>query len=181
MTALSAKISTSKTQRRPSKSARWMNATILSIGPLSIGLYLNSFQTSSVPSSMCNRKTLHALYPGNFQNKAASVFSKTSSHISATTKHPLLDSLLKNTTWPNWRNETFLLQSQFFFTISVFLLNILFICISNAIPVPGFPDRNHLSYSLFPCFYEGAPTSTHSLPTPHPGQDAMVVYMSNPA
>ena len=42
-----------------------------------------------------------------------------------------------------------------FFSFS-FLLDILFIYISNVIPFPDFPSGNLLSHLLFPCFYEGA-------------------------
>ena len=45
-----------------------------------------------------------------------------------------------------------------------FLLDILFICISNFIPFPSFPSVNLLSHSPSPCFYEGAPPSTYPLP-----------------
>ena len=44
-----------------------------------------------------------------------------------------------------------------------FLLDILFIYISNVIPFPSFPSGNPLSHPLSPCFYEGAhlPTLSH--------------------
>ena len=54
--------------------------------------------------------------------------------------------------------------------LSFFLLDILFIYISNVISFPGFPSGNPLSHPPSPCFYEGAsppihpPTHSH-LPT----------------
>jgi hypothetical protein len=46
-----------------------------------------------------------------------------------------------------------------------FLLDILFLCISNVILSPGFPCRNPLPHPTFPCFNEGAHPPTHP-PTP---------------
>jgi len=46
-----------------------------------------------------------------------------------------------------------------------FLLDILFIYISNVIPIPGFSSTETLSHPPFPCFYEGAPHPNHLLPT----------------
>jgi len=53
--------------------------------------------------------------------------------------------------------------------ISKFLLDILFIYISNVIPFPGFAPRNPLFHPFFPCFYEGAPPPIHSHLPPCPG------------
>jgi len=47
--------------------------------------------------------------------------------------------------------------------MSNFLLDILFIYISNFIPLPGFPSANPLSHLPSPCFYEGALSPTHPL------------------
>lgn len=49
--------------------------------PLSIGLYLNCFQTSHVLSRVCSSKTSHAPFPGIFQKNTTCLFS---------TKHPLI-------------------------------------------------------------------------------------------
>jgi hypothetical protein len=43
------------------------------------------------------------------------------------------------------------------YPLVLFLLDTLFIYISNGIPFPGFPSRNLLSHPSSPCFYEGMP------------------------
>ena len=55
------------------------------------------------------------------------------------------------------------------FLIDCFLLDILFIYISNVIPFPGLPSRNPLAHPSSPCFYEGAPKHTYPLLPPYPG------------
>ena len=50
--------------------------------------------------------------------------------------------------------------------LSFFLLDILFIYISNVIPFSTFPSRNLLSHPPSPCFYEGAFLPTYPL-LPH--------------
>jgi hypothetical protein len=48
-------------------------------------------------------------------------------------------------------------------------ITILFVCISNVVPLPGFPSASPLSHPLSLCLYEGAPTPTHSpIPTSLP-------------
>jgi hypothetical protein len=44
--------------------------------------------------------------------------------------------------------------------LSLFLLDIFFLYISNVIPFPGFPSANTISHPPTPYFYEGVP-STH--------------------
>jgi hypothetical protein len=58
--------------------------------------------------------------------------------------------------------QVFFFTFKFFF--SIFLLVILFIYISNVIPLPSFPSTNPLSPPLTPCLYEGAPPPAHPLP-----------------
>lgn len=58
----------------------------------------------------------------------------------------------------------YLLSASF----SCFLLDILFIYISNAICFPSFPSENPLSHPTSSCFYEGAPSPTYPLLPPHP-------------
>jgi hypothetical protein len=51
---------------------------------------------------------------------------------------------------------------------SPFLLAILFIYISSALPLSGFPSGNPLLHPVSPFFYEGAPQPTHPLPPYQP-------------
>jgi hypothetical protein len=54
----------------------------------------------------------------------------------------------------------------FFFSIYLFLLDILLTYISNVLTFPGFPSGNLLPHLPSPCFYEGSLPPTHSsLPT----------------
>ena len=58
----------------------------------------------------------------------------------------------------------FLIQCFYsFFPYFIFLLDILFICISKVIPFPGFPSENSLSHLPSHCLL------THPLPLPCPG------------
>ena len=89
------------------------------------------------------------------------------------TQHELLSSTELSSTALNWNaphwtqpnridllSITFSLTCFFFISFS-FLLDILFICISNVIPFPGFYSGN--SHHIFPspCIYEGAPSPIH--------------------
>ena len=47
-------------------------------------------------------------------------------------------------------------------------MNILFIYVSNVIPLPCFPSVNPLSHPPLPCFFEGAPPPTYPLLPHHP-------------
>jgi hypothetical protein len=51
---------------------------------------------------------------------------------------------------------------QILYYFFYFLLDILFIYISNVIPFPSFPSTNPLSHPPSPRLYEGAPPPTHS-------------------
>jgi hypothetical protein len=57
--------------------------------------------------------------------------------------------------------------SDLFFISLNFILDILFIYISNVIPLPGFSSENSLSLP-HPCFYEDAPPPTYLLLPPLP-------------
>ena len=59
-----------------------------------------------------------------------------------------------------------------------FLLDILFICISNVIPSPGFPSGNILSHIPPSCFYEGTPPPTHPLPSLCPGHSPTLEHQA---
>ena len=60
--------------------------------------------------------------------------------------------------------------------LSLFLLDILHIYISNVIPFPGFPSEILLSHSPSPCFYEQAPQPTHpTIPSSLPWYSSTLV------
>jgi hypothetical protein len=61
--------------------------------------------------------------------------------------------------------EIFSLFIEYF----IFLLNILFIYISNVSPFPDFPFTNPIYYPPSPCFYEGAHLPNHTLLATIPG------------
>jgi hypothetical protein len=74
------------------------------------------------------------------------------------------------------KRKQFLLQclfislKKFCCHLFYFFLDTFFICILNGMPFPGFPPSgNTLSQPPSPCFYEGVPPPTHSLPPPCPG------------
>jgi hypothetical protein len=52
-------------------SKQWQGEPVL----LPAGLYLHTFQTLRVLSSICSSKTPHALFPGSFQKNTTCVFS----------------------------------------------------------------------------------------------------------
>ena len=87
-------------QQSPTKpSKEWQGELMPQHHPLSIGLDLDPFQTSCVLSSIHSSNTSHVLFPGSFQKNKMHLFSakhppmcllaKTSSHMSASAKHPL--------------------------------------------------------------------------------------------
>lgn len=68
------------------------------------------------------------------------------------------------------QNSTHVRLHFFLFHFFIFLLlDIFLIYISNVILFPGFPSGSPLSHPSSPCFYEGAPLATHSLPPTCPG------------
>jgi hypothetical protein len=65
-------------------------------------------------------------------------------------------------------NTQYAMGYQTFFFFQLFLLDILFIYISNVIPFPGFPSRKPVSHLPSPWFYEGTHPTAYPLPTSCP-------------